>query len=328
MRRSLFAIGLCTALALSACGGDGDDGANAGTTAAPTTTAAAPVTTTVAGTTTAVAAFPVTVKAANGDVTIAKRPTRIVSLAPTPTEMLFAIGAGSQVVAVDDQSNYPANVPKTDLSGFTPNLEAIAGYDPDLVVITNDIDDLVAGMAKLKIPTLLLPAADTLDDTYAELELLGIATGNSDAATKVVAGMEADIETLLARVPSRERPLTYFHELDNTLYTVTSKTFIGQVYALAGLQNIADAADDGSGYPQLSTELIVKENPDLVFLADTKCCGQDATVVAKRPGWNVLKAVNDGGVVELDDDVASRWGPRVVDFLKAVVDAVVKVPAA
>jgi iron complex transport system substrate-binding protein len=130
--------------------------------------------------------------------------------------------------------------------------------------------------------------------------------------------MRAEIQKITAG--SRpERPLTYYHELDKNLYTATSSTFIGQLYKQLGMDNIADAADkEGTGYPQLSAEYVVKADPDLIFLADTKCCGQSARTVAARDGWEQLTAVRSGGVVELDDDVASRWGPRVVDFLKTV----------
>ena len=117
--------------------------------------------------------------------------------------------------------------------------------------------------------------------------------------------------------------MTYYYELDDTYYSVTSDTFIGAVLGELGMKNIADAAKGASsGYPQLSAEYIVQANPDLILLADTKCCGQDAEKVAKRPGWQDLTAVQDGGVVELDDDVASRWGPRIADLLQQVGDAV------
>jgi len=93
---------------------------------------------------------------------------------------------------------------------------------------------------------------------------------------------------------------------------------------MLGLVNIADAAPDpdGFGYPQLSPEHIVSEDPDLVFLADTKCCGQNTATVADRPGWNTMRAVQRGTIVELDDDVASRWGPRVVEFMETVAAAI------
>jgi iron complex transport system substrate-binding protein len=260
----------------------------------------------------------------------ADAPDHIVSLSATSTEMLFAIGAGDQVVAVDSYSNYPAEAPTTDLSAYEPNIEAIAGYEPDLVVVDGTDADLVAGLEALDIEVLEAPAALTLDDTYDQLVQLGEVTGHVDEANDVVEGMQADIDELLADLPSREEPLTYFHELDNTLFSVSSQTFIGQLYALAGLQNVADPADaDGQtgGYPQLSAEYLVDADPDLVFLADTKCCDQTATTFAARPGFGGLHAVTTGQVVELDDDVASRWGPRVVDLLGEIVAAVRAVPA-
>jgi cobalamin transport system substrate-binding protein len=273
--------------------------------------------------TSASASFPLTVRAANGAVAVPKKPTRIVSLSPTATEMLFAVGAGKQVVAVDDTSNYPRGVPKTSLSALNPNIEAIAGYRPDLVVAANDTGGLLDNLKRLSIPTLLEPAAKTLDDSYSQITQLGTATGHRPAAVALAARMREQVADLVKQVPKRAAPLTYYYELDSTLFTVTSDTFIGQVYKLAGLHNIADAtADKAGGYPQLSAEFVVQSNPNLIFLADTKCCSQTAATVAARPGWSGLRAVKDGHVVLLDDDVAQRWGPRVVDYLKIVIDSV------
>jgi iron complex transport system substrate-binding protein len=265
--------------------------------------------------------FPLSVKAANGEVRIGKRPDRIVSLSPTATEMLFAIGAGDQVVAVDDNSNYPPQAPMTELSGYQPNVEAVAKYSPDLVVISDDLG-IVKSLGKLSIPVMLEPAAKDLDDTYAQIEQLGAATGHVADAVHLVASMKSEIRHLVASAPDFDHPLIYYHELDQTYYTATSSTFIGQIYGLLGLRNIADEAKGAaSGYPQLSAEYIIKADPDVIFLADTKCCGQSAATVAKRPGWDQIAAVKDGAVVSLDDDVASRWGPRVVDLLLVVEQA-------
>ena len=269
--------------------------------------------------------------AGQAESTDATFPRRIVSLSPTATEMLFAIGAGAQVVAVDEQSNFPRRVPKTDLSAYEPNVEAITGYSPDLVVISGDTKNLKAELGKLSIPVLESPAATTLEDTYREINELGARAGHRAKARDVVAKMRRRIAQLTEAVPKRATPLTYFHELDDTLFTVTSKTFIGELYARAGLVNIADAADaDGSkgGYPQITAEYLVDADPDLVFLADTKCCAQDAATFGSRPGFGVLKAVQRDQVVSLDDDIASRWGPRVVDFLERIVAAVKAVPQA
>jgi iron complex transport system substrate-binding protein len=303
-RSAALLLALC--LLFSACGSEGGNEA-ASTGASPS----------------AAADFPVTLTAHNGKVTIEERPTRIVSLSATATEMLFAIGAGDQVTAVDDNSNYPPEAPTTRLSGFEPNVEAIAGYEPDLVVYSNDPGDLQKSLDALKIPAIDQPAAADLDDSYDQITELGVATGHEADAAGVVAGMEADIAAIVDSLPQTLRPLTYYHELDDNYFSVTSKTFIGQVYTLLGLTNIADAADkDASGYPQLSAEYIVKADPDLIFLADTKCCHQSAKTVAARPGWGSIAAVENGNVVPLDDDIASRWGPRIVDFLSTAAAAV------
>jgi len=250
-----------------------------------------------------------------------KVPHRIVSLSPTSTESLFAIGAGKQVVAVDDQSDYPPNVPKTKLSGFTPNIEAIASYRPDLVVVSYDPGGLVGSLHKLGIRVLMQPAAATLKDTYAEILELGGVTGHAAKAKSVVAGMKTKIASIVAHARKDPR-LSVYHELEPDLYSATSKTFIGRIYALFGLRNIADAADStGSGYPQLSSEYVIGANPSLIVLADVKCCAQTRQTVSSRPGWNTISAVRNHAIVRIDDSIASRWGPRVVNFVRAIASA-------
>ena len=237
---------------------------------------------------------------------------RIISLSPTATEILFAIGAGEQVVAVDDQSNFPSNAPVTDLSGYTPNVEAIAAYDPDLVVTSYDPGDLVDGLNVLGIKPLIQSAAMTLEDTYSQIIELGDLTGHSKEAEK----LNKEIQSSVSSVTPSGNGLTYYHEVDNTLYSTTSKTFLGQLYDLLGLVNIADPADeDGFGWPQLSSEFIVDTDPDLIFLADADL-GESPQTVSSRPGWSSMQAVTEGRIIVLDTGIASRWGPRVVDFLE------------
>jgi iron complex transport system substrate-binding protein len=276
----------------------------------------------------AAATFPATIQATNGPVTLPARPTRIVSLSPSLTEDLFAIGAGSQVVAVDDQSNYPTGVPKTSLSGFTPNVEAIAGYRPDLIVVSDDVKGLVGQLKALSIPTLLEPAPSNLEGSYAEITQLGAASGHTSEAAGLVQTMKGKVAGLLATLPKRAKPLTYYYELDQNLFTVTSHTFVGNLFTAAGMVDIADRAGNSSDYPQLNAETLLSSNPDLIFLADTKCCGQSAATVSARPGYSTIAAVKNGRVVALDDDIASRWGPRVTDLLSKIVDADRSVPAA
>ena len=299
-KKSLVGVaGLFLFTALTACGGS------------DTTTE-----TSVVETTSASSTYPVTV----GDLTLAMQPMRIVSLSPTATEMLYAIGAGKQVVAVDDYSNFPAEAVAlgTALSGFEPNVEAIAGFKPDLVVISNDAGGLTDQLKTLSIPVFIAPAAATFDDAYAQIEQLGLLTGHLDTAVQVSSQMQADISAAVAEVKIPATPLTYFHELDNTLYSATSNTFIGQVYNLFGLKNIADGVETGNDYPQLSAEVIVKANPDIIFISDS----DSVETVAARDGWGKLKAVTSNQVILLPADIPSRWGPRLVEFVIAIRDAV------
>ena len=302
-KKSLVGVaGLFLLIALTACGGS------------DTTTETSVVETTE--TTSASSTFPVTV----GDLTLATQPLRIVSLSPTATEMLYAIGAGKQVVAVDDYSNFPAEAVAlgTALSGFEPNVEAIAGFKPDLVVISNDSGGLTDQLKTLSIPVFMAPAAATFDDAYAQIEQLGLLTGHLDTALQISAQMQADISAAVAEVKIPTTPLTYFHELDNTLYSATSNTFIGQVYSLFGLKNIADGVETGNDYPQLSAEVIVKANPDIIFISDS----DSVETVAARDGWGKLKAVTSNQVILLPADIPSRWGPRLVEFVITIRDAV------
>jgi iron complex transport system substrate-binding protein len=268
--------------------------------------------------------FPVVIHQSDGSsVTLDRQPRRIVSLSPTATEMLYAIGAGKQVVAVDDQSNYPASAPITKLSGTQPNVEAIAGYSPDLVVAADDTGGLVKGLAAVRVPTLLEKAAKDLNESYSQIRQLGSATGHVAQATDLVSRMRSEVASVVASAGKAGQPLTVYHELDDTFYSATSRTFIGQMYVLFGLRNIADRASGAApDYPQLSSEFIISSSPDLIVLADSKCCHQSLGTVGARPGWRSIAAVKNQQVVGVDDDVASRWGPRVVDFLRQVAPRV------
>lgn len=314
-RTTTVAATLLLTLGLTACASepapDADDEAAEDAEDAADTTGAE-----VAG---EAATFPVSVETASGDVTIEDRPDAVVSLSPTATEMLFAVGAGDQVVAVDEFSTFPPEAPTTELSGFTPNVEAVLEFSPDLVVIQNDANDLVAGLDEAGVPVLVLPPATDFSASFDQFETLGAATGND--AEQVVADIRTQLDELATDV-SAETEATYYHELDPSLFTATSATFIGDVYGQFGLENIADAADtDATGFPQLSAEYLVEQDPDYVFLACTVFCDSTAETFCAREGYGSLTACTEGNVIELDDDVASRWGPRMVDFTASVADA-------
>jgi iron complex transport system substrate-binding protein len=271
----------------------------------------------------AASGFPVTVTAANGRVVVKKRPARIVSLSPTATETLFSIGAGRQVIAVDDQSNFPKSAPQTKLSGYRPNAEAVAKFRPDLVVTASASNKLLPALRKLGIAVLLEPSATTIDGAYAQMRQVGAATGHPIAARRLIARMRRGIAAAVASVP-KARGLSVYHELSPDYYSATSKTFIGRVYALFGFRNVADKARGAGDYPQLSGEYILASDPDVVVLADTICCKQTSAKVRARPGWGSISAVKRHRVVAVSDDIASRWGPRIVDFARIVARVVAR----
>ncbi|HWA66060.1 MAG TPA: ABC transporter substrate-binding protein [Mycobacteriales bacterium] len=306
--RALSTAGVVAGLALTvACGGGSS---SPGTTVSAATTPSA---------------FPVTIQTGDGPVTIRSKPTSIVSLSPTATEDLYAIGAGDQVKAVDKYSDYPAGTPKTNLSEIQLNVESLAALQPDLVIVADSSDDLSTRMKALSIPVLVLPAATKIDDVYTEMAELGQATGHVTQAATESAQIKAQLQKVVASVQPSSTPLTYYYELSPDFYSITSDTFVGQLLKLIGLHSIADSASGAArsgGYPQLSSEFIVKADPDFIFLADTICCQQNSAKVAKRPGWTQISAVKNGDVVDLNDDIASRWGPRIVVLLKTVADAV------
>ncbi len=307
------ALAIAAAAALAGCGSAASPAP--GSTASPASSPAAQ------------SSFPVTVTAANGLVRIKAKPDRIVSLSPTATEDLYAVGAGPQVVAVDQDSDYPPGAPVTKLSGLTPNLEAIARYNPDLVVASENAGGLVSGLGKLGVPVLIEPAAATLDDAYAEIDQIGQATGHAAQAAATVAAMKAQIAAYIKQAGTSHPGLTYYWELTaNPYYSVASDTFIGQIVRLFGLKDIADAANKASdgGYPELSEEYIIAAAPRIIFLADNQAAdgGQTPAIVAARPGWSAIPAVKDHEIIGLNDDIASRWGPRLPQLVAEIARAV------
>jgi iron complex transport system substrate-binding protein len=272
--------------------------------------------------------YPLVISSGGYTTTIAKKPTRIISLSPSATESLFEIGAGKQVLAVDSLSNFPKSAPITELSAFEPNVEAIAALKPDLVVLSVDaMKSMVVkeALEKLKIPVLMEKAPENIAQAYKGIEVLGAVTDHTSEAKKVTFKMAALIKSILNRA-KRTVKITFFHELDNTLYSVTSDTFIGKVYKDFGLINIADkaAGADSYGYPQLSAEYVVKTDPDIIFLADAEY-GESPATVRARAGWSGITAVTKKNVFALPNDIPSRWGPRLVDFYRTVAASLAKV---
>lgn len=266
-----------------------------------------------------------TISATTSAEAASSNPSKIISLSPSATEILYAIGAGSQVIAVDDNSDFPKTAPFTNLSSFTPNVEAIAAYRPDLVVLQSSATNAATikkDLQKLKINVFLEVTPTNINDAYAEFLDLGRATGHPSRAKALVATMKAQITEIVAKY-RKKNPTPIFHELDNTLYSADSSTFIGQIYSDFNFTNIADAAN-GGGYPQLSAESIFKTNPKIIFLDDGPY-GESAATVAARPGWSAITAVKNKHVIVLPLDIPDRWGPRIVEFYRFIARTTEKI---
>lgn len=266
----------------------------------------------------AAAAFPVTITDDAGKkITIASKPERIVSLAPADTEILFAVGAGKSVVGVTSYDDYPAEVKDIakvgDFAG--PNVEAVAGAKPDLILATAGVQaDVVAKLEALGAKVIVIDP-QTLDGVYADIAAVGAVTGNKAKADSVVAGMRSDVEKIKEAV-SGETSVTAFVEIgQNPLYTVGSGTLMDELVKLGGGTNVVTE----SGYVAYSAEKAIANNP-AVYLA-TASSATDAASVAKRPGYSAIDAVKNNRVVILDDNLVSRPGPRVVEGLKLIAAA-------
>ncbi len=270
------------------------------------------------------------------------RPGCIVSLSPTATETLYAIGAGAQVQAVDKDSNFPTHgLPTKRIDAFNPSVEALLGIcrptaghpsrKPDLVVISYDANDIAQKLAGLGVPVIQQDAPSTLGGAYHQMLQLGRLTGHLRAAQRLVASLKSRIAADVRSVPKHPASaIRVYYELDPTYYSATSATFVGSLLKALGTTNIADAQSTSAdaGYPQLSAEYIVSANPSLIFLADTICCHQSAATVAARPGFAQVSAVVHHRVYALDDDVASRWGPRIGLLMDQLTRAVIQTLAA
>ncbi len=249
---------------------------------------------------------------------------KIVSLSPTATEMLYAIDAGNCVAAVDSLSNYPAEAADklTDISAFEPSAEAILAFEPTHVLISYDpgiVDQLKAADPDIVIWT--GDMATSIDGVYSQITELGEVTGKQTEAEELVASMKDRIAKATEGITAPPET-SVFYEVDDNLFSLTSNTFVGTLMAPFGVTNVADGVEQGNDYPKLNAEAIIAANPTLIFLADTKCCGQSAETVSARPGWGSIAAVQNGNIVELDDDVAQRWGPRVVELVEQFAAAI------
>ncbi len=300
MARKLFVIPallIAAALVLAACGGNG------GETRSPTPTPPS--------------AFPLTLEQSDGQqLTLEQAPQRIVSLSTHATEILCTIGAGDQLAAVERYANCPlGSKEKPELDAYKPNLEAIAGYRPDLVYVFSDTDGIVEALRRTGTPVLYLELPSSLDGALEQIELFGRLSGHEAEAKDVVQSMRQRIDAVREKVADVGQGPRIFHELDPTYFTAAPNSFVGDFYNLLKAKNIAEGATDE--YPQISAEVIVQRDPEVIILAD-EAGGVTADSVKQRPGWDQISAVKNNRICVIVPELVSVPGPSVVDGLEAL----------
>jgi len=242
-------------------------------------------------------------------------PAKIVSLSAAHVEVLFAIGAGDQLVAGDLFSDCPAAAAELEhLDSFTPSVEAITALEPDLVLVFYDPGGLRDSLEGAGVDVFMLNSPESVTNVLDQMDLLGQVTGHPKEAGDYVAGMNDRIDEIIAGLPEAAPP-TVFHEVDNTLYSAGPGSFVGDLYDILETLNIAE--ETGEPFPQMSNEAVIAAAPEVIILADEEA-GENAETVSARPGWDSIPAVQNGRIHPVDPDIVSRPGPRLIEALETL----------
>jgi iron complex transport system substrate-binding protein len=317
MKQKVLLRSLLLLLLLAACG-------------SPVATAELPAPEVQVSVATATAAAPAdtTIDLTDGlgrQVTLAAPAERVISLAPSNTELLFAVGAGSQVVGRDPYSDFPAEAAAVADIGDTfveLNTELIISLEPDLVLAAGITPpEQVAQLEQLGITVFWLGNPTDLEGLYANLETVGLLTGHEQDALGAVDALSARADAVTAAVSGVTEKPTVFYEVDglsdpNAPFTAGTGTFIDLIINLAGGTNAAAALTD---YAPMSVEELLVQDPDVILLGDS-IYGATVEAVAQRAGWGSLSAVQNGTVYPFDDNLMSRPGPRLIDALEQLAE--------
>lgn len=309
IRSALLPSLLALSLLVAACGDD------------PTVT---PTVTGPAETTGPSSAFPITITDDDGvSVTIDAPPERIVTFAPSMTEIVFALGLGDRLVGVSGPfDDYPPEAADIDEVGgagdfgVDPNIEQVVGLEPDLFLTIKGGDQWKRRLRDLDVPVVTLDARN-LDDLMADIEVAGEITGAADAAAAVVGDLQAQADEVESALAGTARVTCFYETFYPPLYTVGPGTFIYDLLERAGCDPVTSSA--GQQYPQWSVEDLVAESPDVYLVSSESGAGPMA--VAKRAGFEAVGAVAAGRVVAIDSSLAERPGPRIVEGLRLIAEA-------
>jgi iron complex transport system substrate-binding protein len=315
-RLLLVAVLLGAVIGLVACDDDGGASAASPTSEASAADATSEATATETATATE-AVGPLVVTDSDGfALEFETAPQRIVSYSPGVTEILFAIGAGAQVIAADEFSDYPAETAGLEKVSYSePDPERVLGLDPDLVIMATRQQEQVEQFRGLGLVVMFNREPDSIEGVLENIRTLGKVTGHDAEAEALIASMEARIAAVEAAIADVEAGPRVFYELSEDLFTVAPETFVGSTLTLLKASNVAAGAE--TAFPQLTQEALIAANPEVVLLADAEF-GASPEAVAARPGWDAVDAVINGRLYPVDPDLGNRPGPRIVDALEEV----------
>jgi iron complex transport system substrate-binding protein len=300
--RFITSIVLIAGLLFAAC--TGGDAATATPTAEPTATPTA-------------TPAPVIIADSDGfELTFEMAPTRIISFSPGATEILFAIGAEDQVIAVDEWVNFPPETENLErVKYIDPDPERVLSLTPDLVLMATAQQLQVEQLRSLGLTVLFNLEPDSIEGVLQNILLLGLVTGHSEEAETLVAQMRIRITIVEEAISDIDQGPRVFYELSSDLYTAAPNTFIGGTLTLLKAQNVAEGAK--TAFPQLTAEVLLEANPEVVLLADG-VWGESFETVAARPGWDTVDAVINERVYGVAPDTGNRPGPRIVDSIEEI----------
>jgi len=240
---------------------------------------------------------------------------KIVSLSTTHTEIVQALGGGELLVGADSFSQTPETVKKID--AFTATTDEILELNPDVVLIAFDINEIVTDLEGKEMKYALLPPARNFEDVYSQIEIIGNLIHRENEAKNLISSMREDVSTILQNTTFKD--IKIFHEIGYTygIYTVNKNSFIGEIYNLLGVKNIANELEDpySSGYPEISEEKIIESNPDLIVVGHSDYLNKDLSI---RTSWKNLTAVKSNNIYFLDENLANNWGINTVDLLNVL----------
>lgn len=251
-------------------------------------------------------------------------PQRIISLAPATTELMFAIGAGGQLVGATKNCNFPpAAESLTRVGGGTLeslSREVIVSLQPDLVLCRWDHHQpLMDTLEQFHIQTLAI-GPETLEELFAEATMLGEITGHAAKSEQLVSQMKQRLDRITAKVKlisESERRKVFYEVWDEPLMTAGPGSFIGEALTLAGMKNIF--SDVTTAYPKVSDELVVERNPDVILSPSTHASRVTVEQMLQRQGWGDIKAIREKQVFIIDGDHISRCGPRLLDAIEEMI---------